>query len=877
MGVARTLARRSLLQRPGRSLFATLGIALGIAIVVGLVVLDINTVLSLSRVRAQEGMADMELRPTDGTGDVAKLREMDGMSLVVRTFQNDAWLLKPELDSDSEELGSARNPGRLRLVGAEFDNIEAFDTWSLERGELPSGDNAGAGALLGLAAAEELGLDIGDRMILKRPRRLGRRECVDGKLVAVAGEREAADPPGRSFEITGILARQGVGRRAGGRVVLVDYDAGALLYPGQKQRTVFWGQRDQAVDVERFETSLAGSYSYELNQGVILGQAADERAFRTGVRMAGLLALVLGLYVIFHTLSMSLTERVREIGTLQALGASRWQVARVFLLEAIVLAGTGAVLGVLGGLGLARLLLVLRITTLGTGKVVTGFFVPWGTTLSLAGVGFVVALLGSVYPLSSLGRVDQAAALRGEHVQAGRAAIGFQLFYALLLALLLPALYFVIVPVVGEFSAEMISVLLGAVGFLGLVVLLSLVVPKVLSGLCVLLTKPFERLAPLAGRMASRTIAVSPARVGASAAALALVTAGLVGLKGMTRSLAAEVDVWAAEAVEDKVWLRGMPDVPFADLSAALAGAPDVLGIEKGNARVMVPFLLLGTDPKGLEGYGPLGEDPKARRRFENQRTLVASRRLAEKFDLTEGSSVPVTRANGDVVTFTVLAVSDAYGHWPFPDERMYGVVADRWIEKDFCRDTATVNEVSLRLAPDGDGGAAKAMAEAFLAERFPRFRGGIGLRTGAEVHAHHRADIVRDFVLFDILILLTGVLAALGVLNGMLLAALERAKEFGVLTALGASRKQIAGCILLEALVVGLVGGLLGALLGAALTPLAVGAVQQLSGLELPVRSGGYWLAVGAAGAMAVSVLAALYPIWRAGRFDPVRSVRTG
>ena len=86
-----------------------------------------------------------------------------------------------------------------------------------------------------------------------------------------------------------------------------------------------------------------------------------------------------------------------------------------------------------------------------------------------------------------------------------------------------------------------------------------------------------------------------------------------------------------------------------------------------------------------------------------------------------------------------------------------------------------------------------------------------------------------------------------------------------------------IAGCVLLEAAVVGLVGGVLGVLLGAALTPLAVRSVQQLAGLELPSRSAGPWLLVGMSAALLVSLLAALYPIWRAGRFDPVRAVRMG
>jgi putative ABC transport system permease protein len=175
------------------------------------------------------------------------------------------------------------------------------------------------------------------------------------------------------------------------------------------------------------------------------------------------LALILGLYVIFHTLSMSLTERIGEVGTLHALGTTRSQVARIFMLEALALAGGGAVLGILGGIALARLLLALGITTLGTGKHIELFLVPWGAVLALATLGFGIALAGSVYPLVSLRGASAVRALRGEGaIEKHRLGFGFHLLYAFLLVLVLPAVYLLIVPVVGNLSAELTSILLGA-------------------------------------------------------------------------------------------------------------------------------------------------------------------------------------------------------------------------------------------------------------------------------------------------------------------------------------------------------------------------------------------------------------------------------
>src|SRR2546427_8045325 len=97
----------------------------------------------------------------------------------------------------------------------------------------------------------------------------------------------------------------------------------------------------------------------------------------------------------------------------------------------------------------------------------------------------------------------------------------------------------------------------------------------------------------------------------------------------------------------------------------------------------------------------------------------------------------------------------------------------------------------------------------------------------GRELLAAHLDDLTKDFLLFDCILGLTALLAGLGVLNGLLLSALERTKELGVLKALGTSRRQITGMVMCESAVVGLLGGLLGTALGAAMTPLIVRALE--------------------------------------------------
>jgi len=675
-----------------------------------------------------------------------------------------------------------------------------------------------------------------------------------------------------------VLSRNGLGRTAGGQVAVVDFKEGRNLFEGKPVRSTFWAKRAAGSDADALEASLSQTYALEINHGTVIGQAADERAFRTGVRIAGLFALVLGLFVIFHTLSMSLTERVVEVGTLHALGSTRGQIARVFFSEAVLQALLGGVLGILLGLVMAKSLLAAGLTTLGAGKEIDLFIIPWVTVLGLAGAGIVVALCGSVYPLMLLGGADPGAALRGDReVSGNRRNRGFALFYGALIAILLPGIYFALVPSIGASGDRMTQFVLGAVLFLVLMVALALVAPRVIALWAAAMVKPLVALSPFCARLARSGMLRSPGRIGASASAVALVAAGYVGLHGLTDSLRGEIDVWAEQAAHGKVWVKNLPPTKFDELSAHLRQDPDVLGVEMGQAQVHLPFLIMGNDIESIAGYGPLAEDPSLRQKLSSGHGMIVSRRLAQDMGYEVGQKIYLEKANREVQGFTIAAISDAYGHWSHPDERMYGIVDRQYLEKYFCVDAETVDRVAIKFKSGEDTDAALALLYDYYGTRTGEEPGPFAVETGTEVQGFHRFDLDRDFRLFDILILLSAGLAGLGVLNGQLLATLERAKEFGITRAMGASRKQIAAMIWIEALALSLVGGLLGVLVGMAIVPQVVSAVQSLSGLDLPqvIRPG--VVATGLLGSLALGFLACLYPIYRLGRMDTLKAVRTG
>ena len=869
MAFVGTVVYGSLLRRPGRTLSSVLGVALGIGIVVAIFTIDFNTIKRARQGRPDTWSADLEVRPARDLGNPGEtLREVPGVGSATAVFKA------------SVEVGRAEGvaPVPVSLIAVEATEVASMGLLVLESGEFLRSNSREV--LVGRALAEGLKLEVGDSLDLARPRRAPRRDCVEGEYVVRPVEGPAPVP--MTFTVAGILGFENVGRLGGGAVCVTDTGAALELFEDSFLEPNYWVARDPGVDLERLEAGLAGNFSYNLRAGSVVGQKADERAFRNGVRLAGMLALALGLFVIFHTLSMSLIERVREVAVLGALGATRRQIARVFFSEALVIAALAGAGGLGGGLLLARTMLNMGVSSLGLTDMVVGYLdIPWPQVLGLTGLGVGIALIGSIFPLLRVSSEDTVCALRGEDLELETPMHrGFHFLAALLILGILPVVFFALVPLVGEAGRELLSIVLLGITVLALVVGTPLLVPGIMAVVARRIGAPLARLSPFSGLLAARSIARNPTRIAASVAAIALVTAAFVGLRGLTGSLHYETKLWAAEAVDHKVILHGLKGAAWEPLAESLKAQPGVVAVEPGSARIESPFRIVGIDPTEAARFGPLSVDPALTKAFASSQGLILSSRVAVQRGLKVGDGVPIATPSSGVQRFEVLAISDAYGYFDDPHERAYGVVALDHLRRLFCMDTSSTDILAVTLGPGPGFLAARdsvlPQAKVALA-RYGKVPEGLWAETGTAIRQHEVFDILRDFLVFDVIILLTLLIAGVGVLNGQLLSAMERFKELGVLRALGADTRQIRNSVLFESAVIGLTGGVVGMLFGFGLVYILIEALKLLSGLELPQVGFQRDYLIAALGAFLVTLFAGLYPIWKMTHMDPVRAVRTG
>lgn len=849
-----------------RILLTLVGIALGVAIVVAIYVMDFNTIQSrLLQQDPQRGWVDLEVLPKATNVAVADVR-------------NDLLAYEGVQDVATwrEARGIAVGPDKplpLSVFGIGPLPAKSFAHYAVNRGRDLVERDARAelpGILLGAEAAHLLGVDVGDQLEFGEPPPQQRVECKDGKLVPIPV------PPGRKrfvtrVEVVGVLEHQKLGKRAAGLMAVTPLPLAERLRA--VGGSLFHILREQGTDLDRLRQDLRTDYTVQDVRGAMIGEGADERAFRNGLKILGGLALLLGMYVVFQTLSHSLVARIRQLGLLRCLGTGTGAITRIFLVDALMLGIVGSLIGIGLGLLLALWLQSERVSSLGLGKEWATFDIPWFPVLWTAGLGVLFTLAGAMFPLVRARQVPALDILRARGMAPGNddgvdLLKGVHLWMFGLLVLALPLAYLAMTPLAVEEGKETRTVLLELAGMLGLFGGVLLLAPGLTTMLGRAMLLPFRAFSPMATWLVDKVLKRAGGRVSAAVCGLSAVMLATLGLKTLTGSLEAEVRQFGRQALQDVLIVQCEPTT--AEAAQQLADVEGVQRVDAFEGEVRSGgFLLRGLSVESAAGEGgPLEGHAGAARRYVDARvrTLVASQRLAKSREWRQGDLVALRDKNGTPVSYEVLLLSDRAGF--DSDERAFAVCSPHWLRQDFCIGDACVELLTLHLEKGANLNKIRAAARSTL----PGLRRN---KTGADIEAYLFRDVARDFKLFDLLLLLMLALAGVGLLNGMTIAALGRARELGVLRALGIQRKALGGSFLIEGAVVAGLASVLSLGLCVPLGKVLVFGMNAVARLDAPLQVPWDWFVYVPLLGFVTAALASVVPAWRALRQSPSESVR--
>ncbi|MEZ4617762.1 MAG: ABC transporter permease [Caldilineaceae bacterium] len=719
-------------------------------------------------------------------------------------------------------------------------------------------------ALISSVVAERYGLAVGDTIAVQ----VG----SSTKELTLVGLLEPSDVLSRraldGLIITDIAAAQELLDRVG-RLDRID-----LLIPT--------GAAGDAI-LAKIAAILPASARIELSAGRSGTVNEMTAAFSLNLTALSLLALVVGMFLIYNTVTFSVVQRRPVLGTLRALGMTRREIYGLILLEAGVLGLLGTLLGLVLGIVLGRgavQLVTQTVNDLFFVVAVREIEIPLFTLVKGGVIGVFAALLGAAIPALEATSVEPAGALKRSDIEdrARQAlpwiSLGALLLLAIGVALLLPELNLVIA-FIGLFA-----VILGG----------ALLSPILTLWLMAAVQRAEGQKLGIISRMAPRTITRALSRTGVAVAALMVAVSVIIGVGVMIGSFRTTVELWLEDVLQADIFvsppalssnrigatldpaiaaqLAAFPGISQSATNRSIDGVAYLNGAPSdGGATVAdstpVRIVALSTDLAGAQrNYRAAIGDWQTTWAAVEAGGVLINEPMANRFKLQVGDELPLQTDRG-VERFPIVGIAVDF------DVRSVVFFHDP-VYRRYWED-AGLSAVALFVAPGVDVEAkVDELRAAFAGEAELLVRSNRGTRQNAlEVFD-------RTFAITVALQLLATLVAFIGILSTLMSLQLERRREIGVLRATGMTRRQLWRLSLLETGLIGSSAGLIAMPMGLVLAIILIYIINLRSfGWTLQMRLDtadflqAFLVALGAA------LLAGLYPAWKMGQMQPAEGVR--
>lgn len=731
----------------------------------------------------------------------------------------------------------------MRFLGVDPLAEQGFRTFvtsssGIDLGSFVSGRPS---ALVSAPAAERLGLETGDRLDV----------TVDGIP--------------RSFQIAGTLEANNE-RSAEATANLLVSDIGTAQYvlglPGKLSR----------IDVRALEgDNRIDAIESVLPESARLVQSASRsdtlrqmtRAFETNLTALSLLALIVGMFLTYNTISFSVVQRRTLIGRLRALGVVRQEIFATVIGEAMVIGIIGTIAGLVLGIVLGRGLVVLVTRTIND-----LYFVLTVRSLEIApltwikgvGLGIAATTLSALPAALSATRTAALSVLRrSEQERSARKRA--------------PVLFLIGIGGVGAGATTLWlfprGILPSYAGLLFVITGFACAAPAVVLALGPVFKPLFSGLFSIVGRMATGSVAANLSRTSVAIAALAIALSATIGVGIMVDAFRSTVQTWLTGALQADVYIR-----------------PPVLSAGQPTSRIRPDIIdTIRMAPGVAESYTVFHVPVQTSAGLSRLTVVETGKRLPTTFQLKSGNPDEAYTAFLDS---GAVLISEPYGYrrelGPGDSLQIVTTQGTRsfriaGVYYDYASDQGVVlmhRRHYLQLFDDhGYSGIAlytdEETATSELIENVRLLSAGeqlLTIQSNESLRAYSLDVFDRTFQITLVLRLLAVVVAFIGVLSALMALQLERAREFGVLRACGMTPAQLTRYVHIQTGYMGLLAGILSTPLGIALAWALIFVINKRSfGWTLQWELGPTLLLQATGVSVIAALLAGLYPAWRVSR----------
>lgn len=833
---------RFLLRHPWHFALSILGVALGVAVVVS---------IDLSNSSAEKAF---ELSTSAVTGKATHQIRGAAEDLPEETYRDlrvESGIRKsaPVVEGYAKVKGLNRT---FQVLGVDPIAEAPFRDYAsqqagIELSEFISGDNTG---LVAEKVAAQLSVDIGDTLSI----------LVGGRPydIQLIGLIEAEDD--RSEQALESL-------------LIVDVSTAQRLFDMQGSLT-----RIDLILPQENEEKLKEDIRAILPEGasVMRSESRTEtveqmtRAFEFNLQALSMLALLVGMFLIYNTMTFSVVQRRPLIGRLRALGVTKSEILTTILKEALLIGFLGTIVGIIAGIFLAQVLVKLV-----TQSINDLYFVLSVQELSigliplLKGIvlGLAATLIAAFWPAREASEAEVSTVLRRS---SNESKISSQItsiaFFGLMigggggLILLIPN---------GGIAAGYSSLLFLIIGF-------SLLVPVIIVGLSKLIRPILGFVNGLIGKMAVRGVVTELSRTSVAIAALVVAVAATVGVGIMVDSFRTTVVSWLEAQLQADVYVQPPSSVARkADATLdmnlvnvliqteGVAESSTVRSVEVRTNKGTDNLVAIDQGKKAQQAYQLKAEAENFWQRFTEQSILMVSEVYAYRNNTEIGDTLTIETDKGEI-PFVIQAINFDYASdigtitmsrqtydQFFNDEAISGLAL-------YAEPGVNVEELVERLRERSSG-----MQEIFI-------RSNKGLRE-ASIEIFDRT-----FTVTIVLRMLAILVAFIGVLSALMALQLERSRELAVLRANGMTPGQLWNYVVTQTGVMGIMAGLLSVPLGILMAYVLVYVINLRSfgwTLQFMITPEVLLQAVGLA--ILAALLAGLYPSWKMAQANPADALR--
>lgn len=696
--------------------------------------------------------------------------------------------------------------GNLLLLGVDMTGDRSLRDYDLEN----NNDDAIEDPLVFLAQPDSLLItkSFSEQNGLK----IGAKLPMD----TMAGKRE--------FTVRGIMKSGGLASAFGGNLAIMDiYAAQKMLGRGRRFDRIDIAVRE-GVDVDEARRNLqkALGSGYLVESPSARGQQFESTAqiYSLVSSVTSMFALFVGMFLIYNTFEIAVSQRRNEIGILRALGATQRQIRVLFLGESVLAGFVGSLLGIFFGLlmarGIAAYVGAMLSEVYGVAQNVDEVS---ASPMLLGGalfVGTLTSILAAIVPARDASRVDPVKALqKGRQQLIGAGENRARRIGAILLA----------AAAVGCMSLSRYRPMF-YLGYLLAVMAAVLIAPTACNLITRALRPLLKFIRPVEGALAADSLIQAPRRTSGTVTALMLSLALVIALGGIAKSSYRSIQDWLVVALNPDLFvttsesLTSRSFVFTEEIGLGIRTIPEVDTVQMvRTVRVNVrntPVMLVSTDIASISRkihLQPREGDPKTLYTDAAQgKGVIVSDNFALLRGFRLGDTLELPAPDGPL-PMRILGIVTDYS------DQQGSILLDRSVYKQHWKDS-TVNVFRIYLRNKSD--------EPVVRRRIQEMYGGqtrLFVFTNQDLRAYILRLTDQWFSLTYVQIAVAVLVAILGIVNTLTVSISDRKRELGVLQAVGGLRSQIRGTIWIEALAIGVTGLIMG---------LIVGAVQLYYTLEI-------------------------------------------